>query len=163
MLTAGDSLVFEQRRTGLPVLREPEGVVAILSEGAQVGATSLQVEDAGRIDASPSARLLIQRRDGGNREVHFITSVSGNRVNLRTPLRSSYLALDYLVQDEGEIAAALGPGTVLESVVDSYPKLSGWGKRTAAIVSAIALGAPSAGVAAADALREVEPASPRQP
>ncbi len=90
------SFSFPQRRTGTPVAGLSTGVVAVLMQGAVKGALELIVNDASRLN--PYARTMIRRRDGTIFEVHYLQSINGNRLILKTPLQYDFQPEDVILQ-----------------------------------------------------------------
>jgi len=90
------SFSFPQRRTGAPVPGGPTGVAAVLMQAVGKGGLELIVNDASRFN--PSARTMIRRRDGTVFEVHYIQSINGNRITLKTPLDYEFQPEDVILQ-----------------------------------------------------------------
>ncbi|RPJ83647.1 MAG: hypothetical protein EHM18_07740 [Acidobacteria bacterium] len=88
-------LLIGQTLSGQPILSN-SGVVCVLTEGVTAGTNMLVVNDTSNIDKE--GRLLIKSTDGTKYEVHYITSVQGNRVYLDRPLENSYSPQDLLIQ-----------------------------------------------------------------
>jgi len=90
------SLSFPQRRTGAPVPGLSAGVVAVIMQAAQKGDLELIVNDASRFN--PQARTMIRRRDGTIFEVHYVQSIDGNKLILKTPLDYEFQPEDVVLQ-----------------------------------------------------------------
>jgi len=90
------SLSFPQRRTGAAVPEGPSGVAAVLLQAAGKGTVELVVNDASRFN--PYARTMIRRMDGTVFEVHYIRSIKGNRIILKTPLGYEFEPEDTVLQ-----------------------------------------------------------------
>ena len=106
-LSADGEVTIPQQK-GKPVAAQEQGVVAVLVENAATGIFTLQVDDVSRID--PSQPILVKSRDSETQEVHYIASIQGTTITLRTGLTSSFQAQDLIIQGDRAAAAAAAAG-----------------------------------------------------
>lgn len=98
--TAGPHMevLFPQRREGVAVPEELQGVVAALVEPGAAGLTRVVVNDASQIDATQ--RILIATLDGLAEGVYFIQRVESNVVHLTASLQQAFPAGAVVIQGD---------------------------------------------------------------
>jgi len=118
-----------------------QGLVAVMTRDASSGLKVLEVNDTRRV--APTSPILIVSPDGKSKEIHYIKSVKGDRIEVTAGLQLAF-PVQSLIYQGNRIDPAVATGT---PIVGTVAAAGGKGVSTTPLILIIVGGGAAAGAA----------------